>query len=48
MYDLVKDPLEKISIINELPKSTLKQFRLDLKTMYLSQFALENDQVILR
>ena len=48
VYDLVKDPLEKISIINELPKSTLKQFRLDLKTMYLSQFALENDQVILR
>lgn len=45
VYDLVADPFEKNSIIQDVPTILIEQFRSDLKTMYQSQFALERNQV---
>lgn len=46
VYDLTNDPLEQTSIIHTLSDHQLTQFRQDLKRMYWSQAAIENNQVI--
>ena len=46
VYNLSLDPLEEQSILHALSSDITRQFRADLQYMYMSQFSLNNNQVI--